>query len=166
MSFCVFYFWSILIIFGKSRNMPPAKKLKESPEPDLGPNEIPHLLQGEIARLDQKFKISLDNSAQTGTKTIKLVCCLDDKFLPCVPPINVTIPEDYPSTAPQCNISQNDYGSTPFLMTVQKALNARVSKLPRIHSLSHLLDTWAMSVRQACSNDYVEASPMAILMGM
>lgn len=54
--------------------------------------EIPHVLQGEIARLDQKFKVSLDPSSQTGTKIIKLVCCLDDKHLPCVPPVSVVIP--------------------------------------------------------------------------
>lgn len=54
--------------------------------------EIPHILQGEIARLDQKFKITLDSSCQTGNKTIKLICCLDDKYLPCVPPVSVTIP--------------------------------------------------------------------------
>lgn len=55
-------------------------------------HEIPHILQGEIARLDQKFKINLDSSCQSGHKTIKLICCLDDKYLPCVPPINMTIP--------------------------------------------------------------------------
>lgn len=57
-----------------------------------GQQEIPHILQGEIARLDQKFKITLDASCQTGNKTIKLICCLDDKYLPCVPPVSVTIP--------------------------------------------------------------------------
>lgn len=57
--------------------------------------EIPHILQGEIARLDQKFKISIDSSSQIGSKLIKLVCCLDDKHLPCVPPVSVTIPGNY-----------------------------------------------------------------------
>lgn len=50
------------------------------------------MLQGEIARLDQKFKVSLDTSAQNNTKSIKLICCLDDKRLPSVPPVNVNIP--------------------------------------------------------------------------
>lgn len=57
--------------------------------------DIPHILQGEVARLDQKFKINLDSSCQSSTKTIKLVCCLDDKHLPCVPPISVTIPGSF-----------------------------------------------------------------------
>lgn len=144
--------------------MPPAKMPRKSSESESS-NEIPHLVQGEIARMDQKFKINLDPTAQTG-KTIKLICCLDDKHLPCVPPISVTLPEDYPSSSPLCNIIEFDYGSTPFLMTVQKALKARVSKLPRLYSLSHLLDTWAMSVRQACSKDYNEVSQTAVLMGL
>lgn len=145
--------------------MPPAKVPRKSSESE-GPNEIPHLIQGEIARMDQKFKINLDPTAQSGSKTIKLICCLDDKHLPCVPPISVTIPEDYPSSAPFCNIIEYDYGSTPFLMTVQKALKARISKLPKLFSLSHLLDTWAMSVRQACSKEYIEVNHTAILLGI
>ena len=32
---------------------------------------------------------------------------------------------------------------------MQKALDARLTKLPKIFSLSELLDTWEMSVRQA-----------------
>lgn len=88
------------------RNLPPpAKRLKvpaDDPESrhnllsvsSIGPPslEIPHVLQGEIARLDQKFKVSLDQSSQIGTKIIKLVCYLDDKHLPCVPPVSIVIP--------------------------------------------------------------------------
>ena len=149
--------------------MPPAKRRRRSEAEwteTFNGNEISHILQGEIARLDQKFKVSLDTSVQAGSKNIKLVCCLDDKFLPCVPPISVSIPEDYPWTSPNCNIIEHDYSSTPFLLSVQKALNARISKLPILHSLSHLLDTWAMSVRQACAPVYIEANVTSVLMGM
>lgn len=115
------------------------------------PQEIPHILQGEVARLDQKFKINLDASCQTGNKTIKLICCLDDKYLPCVPPVSVTIPEDYPMVSPSCNLTKHEYDATPFLSSVQTAFVSRVAKLPRIFSLTHFLDAWEMSVRQACS---------------
>jgi mediator of RNA polymerase II transcription subunit 15 len=128
--------------------------------------EIPHILQGEIARLNQKFKVSLDSSAQTGTKTIKLICTLDDKHLPCVPPIGVNIPEDYPIAAPCCSLTEQEYNATPFLISVQKALMARISKLPRQFSLSHLLDTWEMSVRQACSPGMVNPTKAAVLLGI
>lgn len=127
---------------------------------------IPHILQGEIARLDQKFKVSLDPAAQMGTKTIKLVCCLDDKYLPCVPPVSVSIPEDYPSTAPGCYLIDQEYNATPFLSSVQKALTSRISKLPRQYSLSNLLDTWEMSVRQACSPVIVPPTTGSVLLGV
>jgi len=128
--------------------------------------EIPHILQGEIARLDQKFKVTLDPSAQMCTKTIKLICCLDDKHLPCVPPICVTIPENYPTLTPNCSLSEQEY-ATPFLNNVQKSFIARISKLPRQFSLSQVLDTWEMSVRQACSPISVMSNPTAtsVLMG-
>lgn len=150
--------------------------------------EIPHVLQGEIARLDQKFKVSLDPSTQSGTKIIKLVCCLDDKYLPCVPPVSVVIPgnfyrshvsrsdhinsdllifaDDYPSTAPSCKLIEQEYNATPFLISVQGALVARISKLPKQFSLSHLLDTWEMSVRQACSPNRINPTATSVLLGI
>uniref|UniRef100_A0A182UWV3 Mediator of RNA polymerase II transcription subunit 15 n=1 Tax=Anopheles merus TaxID=30066 RepID=A0A182UWV3_ANOME len=132
------------------------------------PQEIPHILQGEIARLDQKFKVSLDQCAISGTRTIKLICWLDDKNLPCVPPVAVTIPEDYPSTAPSCSLIEQEYNATPFLILVQKSLMARICKLPGLFTLSHLLDTWEMSVRQACSPNPTIVAPTgtSVLLGM
>ncbi|XP_029720029.1 mediator of RNA polymerase II transcription subunit 15 [Aedes albopictus] len=133
-----------------------------------GGPEIPHILQGEIARLDQKFKVSLDPCAIGDTKTIKLICWLDDKHLPCVPPIAVTIPEEYPFTSPSCSLIEQEYNATPFLIQVQKSLVARICKLPEMFSLSHLLDTWEMSVRQACSPNPSRVAPSAtsVLLGM
>ncbi|XP_062549105.1 mediator of RNA polymerase II transcription subunit 15 [Armigeres subalbatus] len=133
-----------------------------------GTQEIPHILQGEIARLDQKFKVSLDPCAIGDTKTIKLICWLDDKHLPCVPPVAVTIPEEYPFTSPTCSLIEQEYNATPFLIQVQKSFLARICKLPEMFSLSHLLDTWEMSVRQACSPNpsLVAPSATSVLLGM
>lgn len=129
-------------------------------------NAVPHVLQGEIARLDQKFKVSLDVSSQNNNKTIKLICCLDDKRLPCVPPVSINIPEQYPMSAPSCSLSQQEYHATPFLIAVQNAFIARISKLPKCYSLSHLLDTWEMSVRQACSPNTISPSKFTSLLGV
>lgn len=162
-------------LFGPDiKNLPtPAKQPRlAADEPStLGPSggqEIPHILQGEIARLDQKFKVSLDQCAIGDTKTIKLICWLDDKHLPCVPPIAVTIPDDYPFTSPSCTLIEQEYNATPFLIQVQKAFLARICKLPEMFSLSHLLDTWEMSVRQACSPNpsLVAPSATSVLLGM
>lgn len=39
------------------------------------------MLQGEIARLDQRFKVSLDSNQPPGAKHIQLTCWLDDKYV-------------------------------------------------------------------------------------
>uniref|UniRef100_T1PCS5 Mediator of RNA polymerase II transcription subunit 15 n=1 Tax=Musca domestica TaxID=7370 RepID=T1PCS5_MUSDO len=142
---------SLELLFGTDIAAPPAKIPRPAEKPSKGDLEIPHVLQGEIARLDKKFKVSLDPAAQNNPESIRLICCLDDKKLPCVPPVSINIPEDYPWSSPECSLIEHDYSATPFLKAVQNALVARIAKLPKLHSLSHLLDTWEMSVRQACS---------------
>ncbi|XP_031618871.1 mediator of RNA polymerase II transcription subunit 15 [Contarinia nasturtii] len=114
-------------------------------------NEVPHVLQGEIARLDRKFKITLDSSVQSGSKILKLICYLnDDPYLPCIPPLYIDIPEDYPETSPSCTLL-DEMSATQFLDSIQKIFSARMLKMPSLYSLSHILDTWEMSIRQACS---------------
>lgn len=127
------------------RLVPPLKRKKvEEPTSD-----IPDVLQGEIARLDQRFKVSLDPNQQPGSKTIQLTCWLADKHLPCVPPVSLMVPEDYPKSSPTCHMASHEYNATKFLSAVQDALLSRVKKLPKHFSVSQLLDTWEMSVRQA-----------------
>ncbi|XP_066143899.1 mediator of RNA polymerase II transcription subunit 15-like [Euwallacea fornicatus] len=143
--------------------VPPLKKMCiEEPTSD-----IPDVLQGEIARLDQRFKVSLDSNQPPGAKGIQLTCWLDDKQLPCVPPISVTVPEEYPKESPTCHMAPYEYNATEFLSDVQDALLARIKKLPRNFSVSHLLDTWEMSVRQASSPaGAVAINSLAVLMGL
>ncbi|XP_046996647.1 mediator of RNA polymerase II transcription subunit 15 isoform X2 [Schistocerca americana] len=126
--------------------MPPPLKKKKVEEQ---PNDIPDVLQGEIARLDQRFKVSLDPTQQPGSRAVQLLCWLDDKHLPCVPPVSLSVPEDYPQTPPRCHMAPHEYGSTGFLAAVREALASRILKLPGRFSVSQLLDTWEMSVRQA-----------------
>ncbi|XP_070159334.1 mediator of RNA polymerase II transcription subunit 15-like [Polyergus mexicanus] len=150
-------------LFGPEiKNLPPPLKKQKIEESS---SEIPDVLQGEIARLDQRFKVSLDPAQQNGSKCIQLICWLDDRHLPCVPPISVTVPADYPSMPPRCVMAPHEYEATAFLCAVQKALNARVAKLPRRFSLSQLLDTWEMSVRQASAPKETFITASTILMG-
>lgn len=140
-------FSRFILIFFCYRLVPPLKKQKlEEPTSD-----IPDVLQGEIARLDQRFKVSLDPNQQPGSKSIQLICWLDDKHLPCVPPVSLVVPEDYPRTSPTCHMAAHEYNATQFLSDVQTALLARIKKLPKHFSVSQLLDTWEMSVRQAAA---------------
>ncbi|KAK8776309.1 hypothetical protein V5799_030348 [Amblyomma americanum] len=113
--------------------------------------EIPDLLQGEIAHLDQRFKVQLDPSQHLGSRTVHLICQLDDKNLPCVPPITVAVPENYPSRPPQCNASRDQYDSTQFLRNILNSLDIHLNKMPEKYSVTSLLDTWEMCVRKACS---------------
>ena len=95
-------------------------------------------------------QLSLDPAQQSGSKCIQLICWLDDKHLPCVPPVLVIVPADYPAVPPRCVLMSHEY-ATPYLGAVQNALDARLAKLPKRYSLSQVLDTWEMSVRQACA---------------
>ncbi|XP_071856620.1 mediator complex subunit 15 [Bombus fervidus] len=150
-------------LFGPEiKNLPQPLKRQKIEEPS---NEIPDVLQGEIARLDQRFKVSLDPAQQTGSKCIQLICWLDDRHLPCVPPVSVTVPADYPLTPPRCVMAPHEYATT-FLCAVQKALNARITKLPRRFSVSQLLDTWEMSVRQASAPSQIPVTASTVLMGL
>lgn len=67
--------------------------------------------------------------------------------------------------SPSCALAQLEYATTPFLKAVQEALKARIAKLPKLYSLSHLLDTWEMSVRQACSPNNKNALDLAAVFG-
>ncbi|KAJ8676221.1 hypothetical protein QAD02_012007 [Eretmocerus hayati] len=136
-------------LFGPEiKTLPPPHKKQKTEDSSC---EIPDILQGEIARLDQRFKVSLDPAQQIGSKCIQLICWLDDKHLPCVPPVMVTVPADYPSVPPRCVLTSHEY-ATPYLSAVQKALDARLSKLPKRYSVSQLLDTWEMSVQKQPQN--------------
>ncbi|XP_043253698.1 mediator of RNA polymerase II transcription subunit 15-like isoform X2 [Colletes latitarsis] len=150
-------------LFGPEiKNLPPPLK-KQKIEESL--SDIPDVLQGEIARLDQRFKVSLDPAQQNGSKCTQLICWLDDRHLPCVPPVSVTVPADYPLTPPRCVMAPHEYATT-FLCAVQKALNARITKLPRRFSVSQLLDTWEMSVRQASAPSQTPITTSTVLMGL
>ncbi|KAH8328367.1 hypothetical protein KR067_008509, partial [Drosophila pandora] len=157
------------LLFGTDIAAPvPAKRPRIEEKSSPFEQDVPHVLQGEIARLDTKFKIKLDTTLQVNNKAIRLICCLDDKRLPSVPPVSVSVPEEYPWQAPDCSLTEQEYSATPFLQTVQQALTARMSKLPKNYSLSHLLDTWEMAVRQACSphSKPRDVCELTTLMGM
>lgn len=175
-------------IFGNDITLPPLPKKLRLADTSLAIQsahedspDIPDVLQGEVARLQPQFKVSLD-PAQAATsgprRRILLVCQLEDKDLPSVPPLSVTIPAGYPETGcPVCagfsdddNADDGDggdgaveYSFTPFLARVRDALTSRMSKMPVRFSLSQLLSAWEMSVRSACNvrpNTSTRPSPM------
>ncbi|GLV41804.1 Mediator complex subunit 15 [Carabus blaptoides fortunei] len=151
-------------LFGPEIKLPPPLKRKNiDSEPS---SDIPDVLQGEIARLDQRFKLTMSPLKQPGSRSVQLMCHLDDKHLPCVPPVSLTIPEDYPKNSPVCYMSPHDYDATNFLRDVKKALLSRIENLPQHFSVSQLLATWEMSIRQACAPVHIPVSATTVLMGL
>ena len=112
------------------------------------------------------FQVSLDPTQQPGSRSVQLLCWLDDRHLPCVPPVSLSVPEDYPRSPPRCHMAPHEHGSTQFLSAVQKALASRIRKLPSRFSVSQLLDTWEMSVRQASAPTQTPVSAATVLMGL
>ncbi len=65
---------------------------------------------GEIARLrERRFRVTLDPTHAAGSRTIHVVCRLEDRRVPAVPPLHVAIPEDYPDTSPTCDTDADEY---------------------------------------------------------
>ncbi|XP_077016431.1 mediator of RNA polymerase II transcription subunit 15 isoform X3 [Tamandua tetradactyla] len=111
---------------------------------------IPNVLQGEVARLNPKFLVSLDPSHCSNSGTVHLVCKLDDKDLPSVPPLELSVPADYPAQSPLWIDRQWQYDANPFLRSVHQCMTSRLLQLPDKHSVTALLHTWAQSIHQAC----------------
>ncbi|XP_051960167.1 mediator of RNA polymerase II transcription subunit 15-like [Xyrauchen texanus] len=111
---------------------------------------IPNLLQGEVARLNSKFLVNLDPSCCSNNGTVHLICKLDDTNLPSVPPLQLSIPADYPDQSPHWEDVGQQYEANQFLQTVHKNMTSKLLQLPDKHSVTALLNTWAQSVRQAC----------------
>ncbi|KAL8180659.1 UNVERIFIED_CONTAM: mediator complex subunit Med15 [Gekko kuhli] len=111
---------------------------------------IPNVLQGEVARLNPKFLVNLDPSHCSNNGTVHLICKLDDKNLPNVPPLQLSVPADYPDQSPLWIDNRQQYEANPFLQSVYRYMMSKLLQLPDKHSVTALLNTWAQSIRQAC----------------
>ncbi|KAJ0181585.1 hypothetical protein K1T71_002307 [Dendrolimus kikuchii] len=142
------------------KNLPPPQKVPKIEEPVM---EIPDVLQGEIARLDSRFKVSLEAMQLSGGDgAISLVASLDDARLPCVPAVHVAVPRQYPARPP-ARLRARHHHDSAFLARVEKAMDARCARLPKSCSVGQLLDAWEMSVRQACAPNPVPYNPVPAL---
>lgn len=142
----------------------------------LAPVKMKFICIGEIsiswASLTYLFhpisQVSLDPAQPSGSAagSILLVCQLEDRDLPSVPPLSVAIPHNYPESPPTCDTDLPEYSSTPFLSKLQSALESRLTLMPPKHTLSQLLNAWEMSVRAACSPRTVQPTLTTCLMGI
>lgn len=149
--------------FGEPLMMSPATVYPRTPEYSHSPpqeqscasaavddgQDIPDILRREMSHLDPPFSFQLDPIQNFGSKTTKILCILDVGDLPNVPPITVTVLEDYPGSSPLFLASQSQYASTKFFADVLSAFKDSRNKLPRPYSLTTLLNTWESSVRRS-----------------
>ncbi|XP_068748520.1 mediator of RNA polymerase II transcription subunit 15-like isoform X2 [Montipora capricornis] len=126
---------------------PPAKKIKLT---DIREKKctVPHVLQGELARLRSRFQVK--SGATTGPvhSNTLLHCSIHDLNLPAVPPIEISVPQNYPFSSPECKTA--NYNANPFLQRVQRQLSSRLQRMPDMYSVTSVLDAWELSIRQAC----------------
>lgn len=113
------------------------------------------VLEGEIARLDPKFKVEEDLLSHPASDSTQLVINLDSLDLPYVPAIVVRVPSSYPTSPPVFlpeNSSNYSVGEDDsFFCRIDSLFRNNCQRLPCPHSLTSLLQTWEQSVRQACS---------------
>ncbi len=141
-------------ILGQEISLPP---LPRTPPPETPKERIPDLLQGEIARLDARFRVIFSSSQPEYFSTaIDLICCLEDKDLPAVPHLRVSIPPNYPDFPPAVDLDNPDFLTTPFLLEVIEALSSRLNRMPLKFTLSQLLNAWEMAVRSACPPSHLK----------
>lgn len=139
---------------------PPLKRrcVEEPSDSTSSPeDEVSDIVYGEIARLHHRFVVSIDPSQHPSSKVISLLCRLEDKKLPCVQPIHVTMPENYPENSPTCSTLLDESGSSPFLRKVNDILTTELKHMPARYSLTALLNTWELCVRKACAPVAVNA---------
>lgn len=130
---------------------PKRQKLIESrPE---GNYEVNNLIQGEVARLNPRFSVSIHPTLhRTASQVIVLQCSIDDTNLPNVPPIVIILPACYPSKSPTFEMPVEQYDSTEFFSKIKENLLKETSKLSGNYSLTALLNFWDMSIRKSCRN--------------
>lgn len=132
-------------------------------------DDIPDVLQREVAMLQSYFKVTLDSTQPTNigirrdsAKMIRLICDLDDVDLPSVPSLPVTLPHNYPDEAPHCDPDDvEEYAETPFLQNIAHGLRSRIQKMPARHTLSQLLTNWEYAVRAAAAPTHDKAYAQA-----
>lgn len=84
-----------------------AKRRCQQPEEE---DELMDTVEREIANIDSRFLVDLDPLHLIGSLDVQLICKMDDKNLPSVPPLRIVVPHNYPQSPPVCPDEQREYG--------------------------------------------------------
>ncbi|XP_031574247.1 mediator of RNA polymerase II transcription subunit 15-like isoform X2 [Actinia tenebrosa] len=129
---------------------PPTKKIRLT-QVTQKKCSLPHTLQGELARLCDRFTIKPEIYTGNSQRSTLLRCSIHDEFLPAVPPIEISVPQNYPHSSPGCNA--NAYETTPFLLKIRSQLLSELRRMPGFYSVTSLLGAWEASIRLACMSE-------------
>ncbi|KAK3856325.1 hypothetical protein Pcinc_027979 [Petrolisthes cinctipes] len=159
---------ALSVLLGPTYVTQPARNPRRDHPLQLPPEtpNISDIVQGEVARLNARFRVNLDCQMPPGSDELTLICQLDDPNLPCVPPITLTVPAKYPDKPPRCDLLPVDYETTEFLRSVRESMAVRLQNMPPHCSMTMLLHSWEMSVRQACSPKMSVTSVIASTMNI
>nr|XP_002127345.1 mediator of RNA polymerase II transcription subunit 15 isoform X1 [Ciona intestinalis] len=120
----------------------------------------------EIANLDSKFNIVVDEVGNDMGGNVQLFCYLNDPKLPGIPPIQISVPQSYPTQPPtwvqgfnyeprenDIQISdpeQTNLLGSDFLLKLRPMIRSRLTMVNNTHcTISSLLQTWASSAASA-----------------
>nr|CAB3263727.1 mediator of RNA polymerase II transcription subunit 15 [Phallusia mammillata] len=152
------------------------QKAVEKMKAEREKQRVPDLVQGEIARLESKYKVKLDKTHTTDDGSIRILCELDDPKLPAVPPLRLEVPASYPDDCAEW-ISEPVYSNRPpennhedvstdmrsdavdvhqqsesLQSQLEPIVNARLKRLGDSSStISSMITAWETSVREACA---------------
>jgi len=138
----------------------------EELQPSARKHKVPLILQGEVASLDKKFYVRLNDSSHNAKGDIHIVVELNDPTLPPVRPLYITIPADYPNISPiventDDNMDQHMIETleegTDFITTQQLIFHERQYSLgSHVVTLTQVLSGWELSIRQAMARANID----------
>uniref|UniRef100_H2YNQ5 Uncharacterized protein n=1 Tax=Ciona savignyi TaxID=51511 RepID=H2YNQ5_CIOSA len=127
-------------------------------------NRISEEVKREIAGLDPKFNVKMDESNPRVNGNIQLLCYLNDPQLPALPPLQIVVPPKYPQQAaewvPGTNYSHRDGDvieeddksllGTGFLARLRPIIRNRMTMMNKSSStISSMLQEWSSSAARA-----------------
>lgn len=110
------------------------------------------VLQRELATMPAYFTVEVDHAVtiEPGASLRLCVQLRQQWRAPCVAPLRVLVPPNYPDAAPQL---LSTAGEDAFSRDVLTRLRVQVCRLGDVFSLSQMLEQWRMAVRQTASAD-------------
>lgn len=113
---------------------------------------VPSIVQGEIARLPQRFRARRDKDKPAAGGEVNMIVELICEDLPTVPPIYINVPYKYIDNEASPTYSLSHYTGSDFLEAVSQTVDKRITYLESRYSITEVLTCWEMAVRSIVAN--------------